>query len=253
MPQVSPGFFSGLLFFLRGAATRRPVGLLLVLSALLVPRPANAELITWEFTGHVTSARALIEPSNLGLLFPVDTEVTFTLSYETDLVPEYVTPGGTAMYVMRRDIAPELFTHTLTIGEHHFRYNNRGSMQLNVANGVVDGDTFSDIALTGDPVVGAPTWYPATMFFWLRAPTISGGGLPTELPDDLSNSSFLVYMQSYGPQCAGESCGANGHIGGNFTSVRRVPTPSTLTLFGLGLAGMAAWRRRSRPQSRDLR
>jgi hypothetical protein len=213
----------------------------------LASTPAWAEPIRWDFVGRSTSVTQN-RFTGLPELFPVGSDVTISLTYDSDLVP-VASPPGTAEYNFRSDPTP--FDFALRIGTHEYSWSRQGLVILRMSPGGLYFDGFLSQRAVAGPAIGtSDLWFPETFEFSVPFPATSNA-LPTSLPDTLSSSFFSFGMQAYGEDCYLQGCGTTGHVSGELTSVRRVPTPSSLILLGMGLAGTAIWRSRRVRSSRN--
>jgi PEP-CTERM motif len=212
------------------------------LLALLTASPAAAEIITWEFTGETTSVHSTTFP-NLPSIFPVGTAVTFGLTYDTDWAPLYENNNGFTEWQFPGSTPPSQFNYSLTVGPHDYQWSQQGIVIVRRGPSGLNFDTsISSITLTGAPAGSSPSWYPEYLDVFFAFPLNS-----TELPSDFSGGLppiNFAFALSDGVNCTFQPCGNEGTVGGSLTSVRRVPTPSTLMLLGMGLAGAASLRRR---------
>jgi hypothetical protein len=212
----------------------------------LASTSAWADIIRWEFVGRST-ATTQNRFTGLPELFPVGSDVTISLTYDSDLIP-VSSPPGTAEYHFRSDPTP--FDFGLTIGDHDYSWSRQGLAIVRMsASGLVFDAFLSQRAVAGPAIGTSDLWYPEVLEFYVPFAATSTA-LPTLLPETLSSSFFSFGLQAYGEQCYLQGCGTTGHVSGELTSVRRVPTPSSLMLLSMGLAGTAIWHRRRVRSSR---
>jgi hypothetical protein len=204
---------------------------------LLATRPASATPMTWQFNGETNSSSG-----SLAVLFPSGTDISFTLTYDTDWAS---TPGFDGTYAFGSSTPTTQFGYSVSIGGQQFQWSRRGTVFMYVRpDGLTMDTSLSEMTLAGPPAGNSPQWFPVAFDVNIPWP-LSSSGLPGAFPDTPTNSNFSLYMRSYGGQTC-DSCGANGSVNGSFTSSAKIPTPSTLLLVGLGLTGLAAMRRRIR-------
>jgi hypothetical protein len=192
--------------------------------------PALAAPISFELRGTTNSAYG-----SLDSLFPSGTEVALKLTYDTDWAEMSSWPGT---YNFNNRTPTTHFDYSVEVGGRQFAWTRQGNVYLHVDPDRIWFDTsLSEITLGGAP---AGSFFPVAFDFSLPG-VYPPGTLPSALPTDGAGSSFSFYMNT-SPSCGG--CGYDAGVSGNFREVKSVPTPSTLTLLGLGMAGLAAWRRR---------
>ncbi len=174
-------------------------------------------------------------------------DVTISLTYDSDLIPGFEPPGS-AEYHFRSEPTP--FDFGLTIGDHEYAWSRQGLVILRMSASGLYFDAFLSQRAVAGPAIGtSDLWYPEVLEFYVPFAATSNA-LPTSLPGTLSSSSFSFGLQAYGEQCYLQGCGTTGYVSGDLTSVTRVPTPSSLMLFSIGLAGAVArhWRRSRRSE-----
>jgi hypothetical protein len=203
---------------------------------LLATRPAFASPMTWQFTGETNASSS----GSLATLFPGGTDISFTLTYDTDWAS---TPGFDGTYAFGSTTPTTQFGYSVSIGGQQFQWSRRGTVFMYVRpDGLTMDTSLSEMTLAGPPAGNSPQWFPVAFDVNIPWP-LGSSGLPGAFPEAPTDSNFSLYMRSYGGLTC-DSCGANGSVNGSFTSSAKIPTPSTLLLVGLGLTGLAAMRRR---------
>jgi hypothetical protein len=223
---------------LTGASARGACRLAAMAAVLgLLATPAFASPMTWQFSGTTNT------PSGgLATLFPSGTDVSFTLTYDTDWA---CMPGFDGTYAFGSSTPTSQFGYSVSIAGQQYQWSRRGTVFMYVRpDGLTMDTSLSEMTLAGAPAGGGPQWFPVAFDVNIPWP-LGSTGLPTAFPDTPANSNFSLYMRSYGGQTC-DTCGANGAVNGSFTSSAKIPTPSTFMLVGLGLTGLAAMRRRIR-------
>jgi hypothetical protein len=177
-----------------GGCTMLRRWLLAVLVLLtLGARQATAEVITWQFTGAVDTASA-----GLSSFFPVGTAVEFTLTYDTDWTP-LVTSSTENSYAPTSSTPAPFFDYTISMGGHEFFRSSSGLPFLRAQPDRLVLDTsLSGTALDGLPVGSGPQWWPVAFDAAIAFPA-GPIALPTALPETLTDSTFVLYMSSFGP------------------------------------------------------
>jgi hypothetical protein len=199
----------------------------------LGPSPANASPMTWQFSGTTDAPYG-----SLSTLFPAGTSVDFTLTYDTDWASM---PGVDGTYAFGGSTPTSQFGYTVKVGEHEYEWSRRGVVYLYVRpDGFTMDTSLSGVTMAGESVGHTPRWFPVAFDVNIVWP-IGSNGLPSSFPTNLADSSFNFYLRPNTASCQG--CGP-GSVNGEFNRASKIPTPSTLMLTGLGLAGLAAWRRR---------
>jgi hypothetical protein len=205
-----------------------------LVASALGPRPAMAMPMTWQFSGTTDAPFG-----DLATLFPQGTAVEFTLTYDTDWA---ATPGVVETYAFGGSTPTSQFGYKVRVGQHEYEWSQRGIVYLYVRPDGFSMDTsLSEVTMAGDPVGTTPRWFPVAFDVDIALP-LASGGLPSSFPTTLTNSSFTFFLRPNEPSCAG--CGADAWVNGSLNTASKIPTPSTLLLTGIGLAGFAAWRRR---------
>lgn len=193
-----------------------------------------ASPMTWQFSGATAAPYG-----SLATLFPEGTSVDFTLTYDTDWA---AMPGVDGTYAFGGSTPTSQFGYKVKVGEHEYEWSRRGVVYLYVRpDGFTMDTSLSEVTMAGDPVGNVPRWFPVAFDVNIAWP-VGSNGLPSSFPTSLTDSSFNFYLRPNQPSCPG--CGAGGSVNGSFDTAAKIPTPSTLMLTGLGLAGFAAWRRR---------
>jgi hypothetical protein len=196
--------------------------------------PAMASPMSWQFSGSTDAPYG-----SLSTLFPEGTSVDFTLTYDTDWASM---PGIDGTYAFGGSTPSTQFGYKVKVGEHEYEWSRRGVVYLYVRpDGFTMDTSLSEVTLAGAPVGNIPSWFPVAFDVNIAWP-LGSNGLPASFPANLADSSFNFYLRPNQPSCSG--CGAGGSVNGSFDRAAQIPTPSTLVLTGLGLAGLAAWRRR---------
>jgi hypothetical protein len=171
--------------------------------------------------------RSLTFP-NLPSIFPVGTSVTYGLTYNTEWIANYVDHAGWSEWSFPGSTPLSEFNYWVTVGEHEYRWSQRGLFVLRRgANGLQIDTLLSGITMAGDPAGDSPAWYPEYFDVGITLPS-NAPELPTEIPETLLPSGF-VFALSDGVHCTLLPCGSEGYVTGTFTSARRIPTPATLT------------------------
>lgn len=210
-------------------------------------RPADAELITWQFTGSIDGVAGDAFGSytdEIAALFPLGSLVTYELTFDPAWAPEITTDFRSQYSFGPGD--PLSYSATLA-GSDFDRSPTSGVVFLNVGDGYMSVDTtLSELTIAPSPIAGGATlWYGKGFDVHALIPTSSGYPLPTAFPDPAS-AEFTLYLQAGRPSCFG--CGVDGRVWGHFDSVARVPEPATLAVLGVGLLLTAARLARRRPR-----
>lgn len=202
---------------------------LLVTIAAIAPLAAEADLVTWEFTGLLDESTA----AGIDVNDPFKVQVSFDLDAELLLAQtgDRFDPGTRYVYdatdlsilISLPGMADQLLTAT---GDQNILWLRDDSGDRSCCEApAVDGITF---ALGG-------TDYGASIIFRGSILDIYDGGALPSTPDprllDLELAEFFYQT-------------VDGAVGGRITSARAVPEPGTLALLGLGLMGMGFRMRR---------
>jgi len=206
---------------------------LALVAAILSPLAANAVPITWEITGEFNEV-AGTSPAALGDMFRV------LINFDTDASLDIAQTGGRfdpgtryqydasalSFLVSLENQADQLITPMAGGIDLLWLRDNSGDRFAGGEPPEVDGLSFAILDANGFGF--------SPIFRGDILDIFDGGDLPTT-PDqrllDLDISIFQITT-------------ADGYALGDIDSIRLVPEPSTLALFGIGLFGMAARRRR---------
>ena len=184
---------------------------------------ARATPVTYYFGGTLTSASGTLAPL-------LDTEFSGVLFYDPAW-PYHGSPGGMQDYSMPAGaISVSLMSGVVV--------SDAAASGATVVNW--PGDSFDYVLLSATS--SSPTATSIHLYFRGPTGTISGLDLPPSLAD-LNTWDTEYFSVGY------VSGSAFGNVSGSLTRLttdaQPVPDPgSTLLLFGTGLAGLGAWRRR---------
>lgn len=205
---------------------------LTLIVVLLSPVVANADLITWEFSGQIDDTdRAGVSVGNafsVQVNFDTDAALLTTQTggvFDPGARYQY-DPSGMSFVVNLPGLTDAVFTPGSGLNVLWLR-DNSGDRQC-CEPAVVDGLSFQ--------LQGTDFLVQAGIFRGSILDIFDGPGLPTT-PDprlvDLEISAF--YLEN-----------GDGYASGRILSIAAVPEPGTLALLGIGLLGMGATRRRKR-------
>jgi hypothetical protein len=211
--------------------------LLLALSA----SPAMAVPMTWDFTGEVTGSFAPFSDFAADP-FPVGAPVTYSLTFDPDWWADWSCSTNPTQCDLRHNENGARLNFAANIAGYEYNYSlgpihgswNAATRELGLET------TLSAASVVGDTVTGVShTWYPIGLNLFVHLPIGSGPAAPSD--------GFRLYLDRIE-----HSTASTAHAAGRMTSVH-VPTPSSLLLMALGLAGMASrslcpsirWSRRS--------
>lgn len=212
---------------------------LLAVGLLAGPMVATAVPVSWEFRGSISqeTGAAFADFSNLN----VGDQFLILLSFDPSAALLQTDSGGVFSPGSRYRYDPSSLSASVTIGNtgpvaYAYDPNVAGSLLYlrdNSGDQVPNGEQVSDglsfrIAL------------PDRIFdIIMRGPVLdifNGPGLPSTPDPRLAGLSLAVFQMS--------SLVDDGYVRGDLSSVQSVPEPGTLTLLGLGLAGLGLTRRR---------
>lgn len=215
--------------------------------SLVSSTPAWAEVIRWELAGHVTNVQQR-RFEGLPELFPIGSDATITFMYDSDTLPVFENEGYAEYHFGSNATS---FDFGMMISNNEYAWSRQGRVILRMSAAGLFFDAYlSQMAVAGKPVGNTDLWYPEVLEFWVPFETTSTT-LPTSLAEALAGGAFSFGLQAYGERCYLQTCGTNGSVGGQLDSVRQVPSPSSMLIFGIGLTSAAIWRRRARRDSRS--
>ena len=217
--------------------TQQSVRLLAAAAILLawLPASASAAPITFNFNGTATFVNSLVSSQ-----YAIGNSLTGSLTYDSALVDA----DASATHGLYAPLSSLTFTLN---GNVHTFVSGTGFDNIDVQNGSPDQLVFrADV--TGPTVNG---FKPFFLTLSLADPTglaLNSDALPTSFNTiQFSQASFIVSFTNRTNPHDLTSGGTNfTGVSGTLTSGVAVPEPSTLTMLGSGLVGMALWLRRKR-------
>ena len=211
--------------------TRTKSTYLALLAVLLSPVVAQADLVTWEFSGLIGDTDRLgvniADAFSVQVNFDTDASLLTTRTggrFDPGARYEY-DPSGMSFVVNLPGLIDEVFTPGAGLNVLWLR-DNSGDRAAGGEPTQVDGLSFV--------LEGAGFLVQAGIFRGSILDIFDGPGLPST-PDprlvDLEISSFFIST-------------SDGAASGRISSVTSVPEPGTLALLGIGLLGMGLSRRK---------
>jgi hypothetical protein len=223
---------------------------LLITGLLVAPTGANATPVSWLFQGQITVATGnsfppginVGDPFSFVLHFDTSTPVSNSAACGTGgigtLCQHFGAPVGTQYFSDIRfgSFSLPIFSPTDASQNRIIVRND----SIDLGSPALDGYTFSSATDNGG---GERTGFQVILRGSENLSVVTDGRLlPTDPPAALLSLGTHLFQLCDSSSTAGDCYYAN--IGGNFTSISRIPEPGTLALLGLGLAGLAASRRR---------
>jgi hypothetical protein len=201
----------------------------LLLAGCLAAAPAHADLVEYSYQGTVTT---VFDASTAGGIVVGDV-ASFHVTFDPAWLVDITAPVNTAMGTFYTNLQGASLDSPMAA--------------LNISLGAYGWAKTDYIDFFGDAGSGLPQpmvlfnngSFFGVQFFGVNSHAITTAGVSPQPFDFVGGGGFPTYPPSYG-----------GYFDYAGVTVAAVPEPASWGLMGLGIAGMAAWRRRAERAAR---